>query len=131
MQAGNATLQFILQQVIGEAARAALPANRLTGVVQHLAVEQRLFTDDDIVGVGIEIDITWIVADQQRGHDRLAQAGHRIGTRNGFDSNVAAFEVDMAAGVIVVAVFDVIFRSGDQDFVDTPNVLDVMRKLAH
>ena len=37
----------------------------------------------------------------------------------------------MAAGVIIVAVLNVVLRTGDQDFIDTPDIFDVMGKLTH
>ena len=51
MQTRGAALQFILNQIVSKGFRATLPANRLTGIIQHLAIQQRLFTDFNIVGV--------------------------------------------------------------------------------
>ncbi len=120
VQAGGTFLQLGLQQVIGEVRRAPFPADRRALVIQHLAVQERFFADLDIVGVGIEIDGPRIVTHQQRADDRLAQVRGRIGGGDGLDGNGAGVEVDVAAGLVLVGIFDVVFRPGDQNFVQTP-----------
>ena len=94
-------VQLGLQQVIGKCGRAPFLADRRPFVIQHLAVQERLLADLDIVGVGIEVDRTRIVTHQQRADDRLAQVRSRIGGGDGLDGNGAGVEVDVAAGLVV------------------------------
>ncbi|MNT03085.1 hypothetical protein D3C72_1376050 [compost metagenome] len=70
-QAVAAAFQTRFQQVIGERGGAAFPANRLPGLVNDLPVQERLFGDGDIVGIGIEIDSARIVTHQQGFDDGL------------------------------------------------------------
>ncbi|SYL73626.1 Uncharacterised protein [Klebsiella pneumoniae] len=37
----------------------------------------------------------------------------------------------MGAGVVLIGVFDIIFRTGDQNFFYTPDIFNVMGKLTH
>src|SRR5471030_1810019 len=126
-----AALQLILYQIISETGSAALPADRLAGVVQHLTIEHRLFTDLDVIGVRIKVNVARVFTDQQRADDGLTQVRRRIGTGNGFYGDGTRIKVDMAAGIVLIAVFYVVFRPGDQDFIQPPDVLDIVGKLAH
>ena len=64
-QAVGAAFQTRLQQIVGEFRGAAFPADWLTGLVHDLTVQERLFRNGNVVGVGVEIDRTRIVAHQQ------------------------------------------------------------------
>ena len=130
-QAVVAALQAGLQQIVGKARGAPLPANRCPGVIHHLAIEERLFGDLNVIDIGIEVDGVGVIAHQQGFDDRLAQSSARIGAGDGLDGDRPFIEVDVAAGLILVGVFDVVLRPGEQDFVVPPNVLDVVGKLAH
>ena len=114
-------MQLGLQQVIGEVPR-AIPSGSARPCYPTPAVQEWLFADLDIVGVGIEIDRTRIVAHQQRADNRPAQVRSRIGGGDGLDGNGTGVEVDVAAGLVLVGIFDVVFRPGDQNFVQTPDV---------
>ena len=130
-QAIVAALEAGLQQIIGVARGAPLPANRRAGVIHHLTIEERLFGDLNIIDVGIEVNGVGVIAHQQRFDDRLAQSSARIGARDGLDGDRPGIKVDVAAGLILIGIFNVVLRPGEQDFVIPPNVLDVMGKLAH
>ncbi len=60
-----------------------------------------------------------------------AQSSARVGAGNGLDGDRPFIEVDVAAGLILVGVLDVVLWPGEQDFVVPPNVLDVVGELAH
>ena len=130
-QAVVAALQACLQQIVGKARGAPLPTNRCPGVIHHLAIEERLFGDLNVIDIGIEVDGVGVIAHQQGFDDRLAQSSARIGAGDGLDGDRPFIKVDVAAGLILVGVFDVVLRPGEQDFVVPPNVLDVVGKLAH
>ncbi|MNZ72027.1 hypothetical protein D3C78_903960 [compost metagenome] len=124
-------MQFGLHQIVGEMRRTPFPTDWCAFVIQHLAVQERLFTDLDIVDVGIEIDRTRVVPHQQGADNRLTQVSGRIGGGDGFNSDGTRIKVDVATGLILVGVFNVIFRPGDQNFVQTPDILDVVGELTH
>ncbi len=63
MQPRRAALQLILDQIVRKGGRAALPADRLSGVIQHLAVKQRLGAELNIIGIRVQIDIPRIFTD--------------------------------------------------------------------
>ncbi len=63
--------------------------------------------------------------------DSPAQSSARVGAGNGLDGDRPFIEVDVAAGLILVGVLDVVLWPGEQDFVVPPNVLDVVGELAH
>lgn len=56
LQTVRAALQARLQQVVGKFRGATFPADRLAGLIDDLTVQERLFRDGDIVGIGVEID---------------------------------------------------------------------------
>lgn len=130
-QAVVAALQTGLQQIVGKARGAPLPANRRPGVIHHLAIEERLFGDLDVIDIGIEVNGVGVIAHQQGFDDSLAQSSARVGAGNGLDGDRPFIEVDVAAGLILVGVLDVVLWPGEQDFVVPPNVLDVVGELAH
>ena len=47
----------------------------------------------------------------------LAQSSARVGAGNGLDGDRPFIEVDVAAGLILVGVLDVVLWPGEQDFV--------------
>ena len=120
-----------LQQIVGEARGAPLPANSLAGVIDHLAVQERLFGNLNVVGVGVKVDRAGVVTHQQRGNDGLAQARSGVGTGDGLDGNGTVIEVDMATRLVAIGVFNVVFRPGDQNFVKPPDVFNIMGELTH
>ena len=62
VQAAGAFFHPRLQQIVGKALGAPLPANGFAGVIDNLSVEERLFGNLNIVGVGVQVDRAWIVA---------------------------------------------------------------------
>ncbi|CZV59372.1 Uncharacterised protein [Enterobacter hormaechei] len=71
LQAIGAAFQARLQQIVCEVRRATFPANRLTGLVNDLPIQEWLFGDSDVIGIRVEIDRSRIVAHQQGFDDGL------------------------------------------------------------
>ena len=70
-QAVGTAFQARLQQIVGKFRGAAFPADRLTGLVNDLAIQERLFGDGDVIGIRVEVDRPRIVAHQQGFNDGL------------------------------------------------------------
>lgn len=50
---------------------------------------------------------------------------------DGFDSNCTVIEVDVAAGLILIGVFYVVFRTSDYYFFEALDVFNIVGKLPH
>ena len=131
LQTVRAALQARLQQVVGKFRGAAFPADRLAGLIDDLAVQERLFRDGDIVGIGVEIDRARIVTHQQGFDYRLTESCRRVRACDGLNRDRPLIKVDVATGQIGVGVLNVVLRSGNKNFVKSPYVLDVVGKLPH
>ncbi len=131
LQAVGAAFQARLQQIIREVRGAAFPADRLTGLIDDLAVQERLFGNGNVVCVGVEIDRARIVTHQQGFDNRLTQTRSRVSACDGFNRDRTVIKVDVASGLIGVGVLNVVLRSGDKNFVKSPYVFDVVGKLPH
>ena len=131
LQAVRAALQSRLQQIVGKFRGATFPADWLAGLIDNLTVQERLFRDGDIVGIGVEIDRSRVITHQQGFDNRLTQSCRRVSTRDGFNGDRTLIKVDVATGQIGVGVLNVVLRSGNKNFVKSPDVLDVVGKLPH
>lgn len=50
---------------------------------------------------------------------------------DGFNGNGPIIKVDVATGLELIGIFDVVFRPGDQDFLISPQIFNIVGKLPH
>ena len=130
-QAIAAAFKSCLQQVVGKVGGTPLPTNGLAGIINHLSVQEWLFGNLNVVDIGIEVDRSRIIAHQQCLNNRPTQVSGGICPGNGLDGYRTVIKVDVAAGLILIGILDVVLRTRNQHFLKSPQILNIMGKLPH
>ncbi|EHC33185.1 hypothetical protein LTSEALA_4460 [Salmonella enterica subsp. enterica serovar Alachua str. R6-377] len=130
-QAVTAAFEPRFQQVIRECRGAAFPANRLAGIVEDLTIQEGFFRNFYVIDIGVKIDGGWVVTHEQRFNNSPAQMCGRFRPGDGFNGNGPIIKVDVATGLELIGIFDVVFRPGNQDFLISPQIFNIVGKLPH